>query len=140
MKKLENPVIDTVELARIFYPDAPAFKLGQLADYLGIVHADPHRALSDAFVTAELFLKIQQKIEQLPYETIHHLLHLQKGLKSDIFHILQENDEAKAFSLDTPDHIATFHGLAFKQMDVQKRDDRPVDLSYGDFLDNIYAE
>src|SRR5699024_2489660 len=33
MKKLENPAIDPVELARILYPSARAFKLEQLADY-----------------------------------------------------------------------------------------------------------
>src|SRR5690625_5312237 len=54
LQQLTNPVLDTVELARILYPKAPSYKLGQLAEYLGIHHDDPHRALSDAYVTAKL--------------------------------------------------------------------------------------
>src|SRR5690606_10254955 len=53
--KLTNPVIDTVELSRILYPQAPGYQLGQLAEYFNIKHEDPHRALSDAYVTAKLF-------------------------------------------------------------------------------------
>lgn len=140
MKKLENPVIDTVELARILYPSAPAFKLEQLADYLNIEHDAPHRALSDAVVTAKLFLLMKQKINQLPYETIHHLLRLHKSLKSDISHILHANYNAKAFAYNTPKNIDTFHGLAFKTFDVEKQEDSCVHLSYGDYLDNIYEE
>src|SRR5699024_943106 len=82
----------------------------------------------------------KQKINQLPYETIHHLLRLHKSLKSDISHILHANYNAKAFAYNTPKNIDTFHGLAFKTFDVEKQEDSCVHLSYGDYLDNIYEE
>src|SRR5690625_2065280 len=75
---LTNPVLDTVELARILFPHAPGFKLAQLADFFQIEHKDPHRALSDAYVTAELFLILKEKLLSLPYETMTHLLKLEK--------------------------------------------------------------
>src|SRR5699024_12355722 len=80
LQQLTNPVLDTVELARILYPKAPSYKLGQLAEYLDIHHDDPHRALSDAYVTAKLFIKLKEKINKLTYETITHLNMLEKML------------------------------------------------------------
>lgn len=41
--KLTNPVLDTVELARILFPSAPSFKLNQLTEYLQIQHDQPDR-------------------------------------------------------------------------------------------------
>src|SRR5699024_11640769 len=99
LQQLTNPVLDTVELARILYPKAPSYKLGQLAEYLGIHHDDPHRALSDAYVTAKLFLKLKEKINKLHYETITHLIRLEKMLKSDLYPILEQRKQELAFSI-----------------------------------------
>src|SRR5690625_2680161 len=85
---LTNPVLDTVELARILFPQAPGFKLAQLADFFQIEHKDPHRALSDAYVTAELFLILKEKLLSLPYETMTHLLKLEKIFHSDFYSLL----------------------------------------------------
>src|SRR5690625_861989 len=69
MEEIKIPVIDTVELSRILYPKAPSFKLSQLTEYLGIYHDDPHRAASDANVTAKLLMKLINKLTTMPYET-----------------------------------------------------------------------
>src|SRR5699024_12084178 len=45
LEKLTNPVIDTVELSRILFPQAPSFQFEQLAEYLSIEHDEAHRAL-----------------------------------------------------------------------------------------------
>src|SRR5699024_3951246 len=82
IEPLKNPVIDTVELTRILFPQAPGYKLEQLGDYFHIHHGSPHRALSDAHVTAQLFLKLKEKLAALPYETMTHLLSLEKSLHS----------------------------------------------------------
>src|SRR5690625_6792590 len=88
---LSPPVIDTVELARILYPQAPGYQLGQLAEYLKIIHRDPHRALSDAYVTAELFLNLKEKLSSLRYETIIHILNLEKYIQYDIYNLLSQH-------------------------------------------------
>src|SRR5690625_990500 len=89
-KKITNPVLDTVELTRILYPQAPSYKLNQLAEYLNLNNKQTHRALSDAYITAEILLKLMEKMSRLPYETVTHLLKLEKYLHSDLYTMLDE--------------------------------------------------
>lgn len=136
--KLHNPVLDTVELARILYPQAPGFKLGQLSDYLQITHDAPHRAITDAHMTAKLFLTLLEKLRSLPYETITHLLSLEKGLNSDLYALLYEQQQALAFSTEIHEGIDTYRGLAIKTITNTAPDQTYVDQSFGSFLDDIY--
>ncbi|ASN05531.1 ATP-dependent DNA helicase DinG [Virgibacillus necropolis] len=135
---LKNPVIDTVELARILYPQAPSYKLSQLAEYTDIQHADPHRALSDAYVTASLFLNLKQKLASLPFETIDHLLRLEKKLKSDLYELLFTRREALAFSVEEQPDITSYKGLAFKKVKDTHVEKSNHPLSFGEYLDSIY--
>ncbi|RLL48228.1 ATP-dependent helicase DinG [Oceanobacillus piezotolerans] len=137
--KLTNPVIDTVELSRILYPEAPSYKLGQLAEFLDIRHDDPHRALSDAYVTAKLFLKLLKKLHSLPYETVNGMLELENMLHSDLYELLYERQQALAFSNDE-ENIESFQGLAFRRIDVEKTEKESLDESFGTLLDDIYEE
>lgn len=138
LNELTNPVLDTVELARILYPKAPSYKLSQLAEYLGIVHDNPHRALSDAHVTAKLFLKLKEKINSLPYDTITHLIRLEKMLKSNLYPILEQRQQELAFSIDEQKDIVSYRGLAFKHIESKKSNHDRLEMSFGDYLDSIY--
>lgn len=139
--KLTNPVIDTVEMSRILFPQAPSFKLGQLAEYLHIEHHDPHRALSDAYVTAKLFLKLKEKLNQLPWETIHSLRSLEKMFTSDLDELLKKREEELQFSSSTNEDIEVFRGLAYRKMEIPKAaKDRRFPYSFGEFIDYIYSE
>lgn len=140
MKPLQNPVIDTVELCRILYPKSPSYKLSQLATYLGIQHDHPHRALSDAYVTAKIFLKLKEKLFQLPYETLYHLLKLEKKFLSDLDLLLEEAMEQKSFAFHEEDEFVTYQGLAFKMDDFPSREKPELTTSFGDYLDDIYEE
>lgn len=135
---LNNAVLDTVELSRILFPQAPGYKLGQLAEFLQLQHQDPHRALSDAYVTAELFLMLKQKITRLPYETIHHLLTLEPMFKSHLQEILTRQEESLAFSPTDKQTYVTFRGLAFKKRTGSAASKEEPRMSYGEFLDTIY--
>ncbi|WP_087971507.1 ATP-dependent DNA helicase DinG [Oceanobacillus rekensis] len=139
-EKLTNPVLDTVELSRILFPEAPSYKLGQLAEYLDIKHTDPHRALSDAFVTAKLFLKLKEKLESLPYETIDHLLKIEKMFISDVREILSNRLDKLAFSTNSNHNIVSFKGLAFKHREDNLNETPIVETSFGEYLDDIYEE
>ncbi|WP_163537633.1 ATP-dependent DNA helicase DinG [Gracilibacillus sp. YIM 98692] len=86
--KINPPVIDTVELARIFFPKAPSYKLSDIADYLMLSHEDPHRAIADALVTADLFLLILKKWQSLSKEVIETLMPLSEHLKSDFSQLI----------------------------------------------------
>ncbi|WP_284141315.1 ATP-dependent DNA helicase DinG [Virgibacillus sp. LDC-1] len=136
---LENLVIDTVELARILIPQAPSFKLGQLAQYLNITHDDPHRALSDAYVTAKLFLALKEKLFSLPFETVQQLMKIETKLQSNLEHLLTQHLELLRFSSSTNEEIVSFHGLAFKKQTDLRNQDIKLDMAFGEYLDTIYA-
>lgn len=140
LKKLQNPVLDTVELSRILCPKAPGFKLGQLAEYLKLDHHDPHRALSDAFVTAELFLALRKKLYSLPYETITHLMQLTERLKSDLYEMLYDCQQSFGLSIESEAGISSFRGLAFKSVEIQKKNHPDISTPFGNYLDDIYEE
>ena len=59
-------VVDTLELARILLPAADSHSLPRLSGALEIPHDRPHRALSDAAATAELFSHLVRAGERLP--------------------------------------------------------------------------
>lgn len=138
--RLNNAVLDTVELSRILFPKAPSYKLGQLAEYLDIQHDDPHRALSDAYVTAKLFLKLMEKLKTLPYETIAQLLNLERLFISDLKAILTDRLDEIAFSDTENPEIATFQGLAYRDIPEEKKERHAITHSFGEYLDGIYEE
>ncbi|MBI4282358.1 MAG: DEAD/DEAH box helicase family protein [Chloroflexi bacterium] len=53
--RLSNPYYDTLEMASVLLPRQREYSLAPLAASLGIEHANPHRALGDAQVTAQVF-------------------------------------------------------------------------------------
>lgn len=136
--KLTNPVLDTVELARIFFPTSPSYKLNQLTEHLQINHNQPHRALSDAFVTGKLFLKIKEKLASLPYETMEQLLKLEKTLKSDVYKLFHYYKERRLFTPSEDTKIDTYRGLAYRHTEIIDEPLASVDISFGDYLDSIY--
>lgn len=136
--ELSTKYIDTVELSRILYPQAPGFKLNQLAEYLQINHKAPHRALSDAYVTAKLFLKLKNKLKSLPYETITQLIQLESELHSELHHLLHTLQLKKATEPLNEDQYNTYQGIAYKKINNAEKKFYENTLSFGDFLDNIY--
>lgn len=58
--------LDTVELAKIFFPTAPSYKLGDVVDFLTIKNiGEFHHAEVDAEVTVKLLQKTIEKINKL---------------------------------------------------------------------------
>ena len=72
--ELTTPRIDTVELSQIFYPTLERYNLGALAAELEIELHHAHSALADAMATAQLLLKLREKIASLPRGLIEKLL------------------------------------------------------------------
>lgn len=56
------PVYDTLELSRIVFPGYKTYKLGELAQALGIPLKDAHRAYDDAEVAGKVFALLQKRI------------------------------------------------------------------------------
>jgi len=59
-----NPVLDTLLLAAVVYPDAEVHSLETLARLVGIEVTGLHTSLGDALVTAELFLRLIPLLEE----------------------------------------------------------------------------
>ena len=63
---VNNPRLDTHELARILLPGEESFALEVLSKKYGFIHEDAHRAMSDVEASVELFDMLLEKIEELP--------------------------------------------------------------------------
>ncbi len=122
-------VIDTVELAKIVLPASDSYKLGDLSEQFQLQHGQKHRADSDAYATAELFIKLVEKLEQLPLVTIEQLLKLSAGLKSDIHMILARIAAKKKLRIETlPAYWTVYRGLALrkKESPVKRKADKSI--------------
>ncbi len=78
---LHNPAIDTYEMAAILMPRAGRYKLGALAEALGIELPATHRALDDARVTHALFLQLFALAQRLPQKLLAEIV--RQGLQLD---------------------------------------------------------
>ncbi len=113
MPKLTIPGIDTVELAQIFLPTEVSFRLGDLAESLGLAHDSPHQADSDAEVTADLLLHIEAEMRKLPLVTMEKIVQLSvvKSMQTSayietIFRDMQAKPQPIAAELTVIDGIA----------------------------------
>ena len=62
---LNNPSYDTWDLASVLLPRVNEYSLSFLAGILGIEHPNPHRALSDAQITHQVFVELLKRLEDL---------------------------------------------------------------------------
>ncbi|MCL2113749.1 MAG: exonuclease domain-containing protein [Streptococcaceae bacterium] len=106
------PRIDTVDLARVFYPTFEKYGLESLSEKLNLSHEHPHAALSDAYATAELLLKIENKIQKLPRASLEELLRHSDNLLYESKLFLQEQLTKTALHSDG---ITLVHNIATKK-------------------------
>ena len=76
-----NETIDTYEIASVVMPSAPRYGLGSLANQLGVILTNAHRALDDARATMQVFQQLQLKIAELPFELVSEILRLARNLQ-----------------------------------------------------------
>lgn len=94
--------LDTVEMSQIVYPKIDKHQLNNVANELGIPLKNAHRADDDALATAQLLLKIIQKLSVLPKDILFQLYHESRQLRFDFDRLLlsiyetnQTNDTTK---------------------------------------------
>ncbi len=68
--KLENTYIDTLRLAKDIFPDYKKYKLGIIADNLGIKVEVAHRALDDVITLVKVFKVMQDLIKENGAKTV----------------------------------------------------------------------
>ncbi len=62
--EINNTVLDTVELSKVLFPELSRYKLDVVAKHLNISLENHHRAVDDAFCTAEIFVKCIDILKQ----------------------------------------------------------------------------
>ena len=111
--ELTTPRIDTVELSQIFYPTLERYNLGALATELEIELHHAHSALADAMATAQLLLKLREKIASLPRGLIEKLLSMADCLIYESRLLIE--DALEDSSLFLPAHLVEVHGLYLRK-------------------------
>ncbi|MGT2753345.1 bifunctional DnaQ family exonuclease/ATP-dependent helicase [Streptococcus ovis] len=110
---LWTPRVDTVELAQLFFPTVEKYSLSHLAEELNLELEQAHTAIADAWATAHLLLKIQEKIAQLPKTTIGQILELSDNLIHETRMVIEEVYEN--MSDYTGKDYVSVHGLMIKK-------------------------
>lgn len=89
--ELQNPVLDTLELARSVFPDLKNHKLNTVAKHLSVNLDNHHRAVDDADATAEIFLKIIDLLGEkniLSFQQINNLNSNKTLSKERAYHVI----------------------------------------------------
>lgn len=111
-----NMTLDTVELAKILSPCSPSYKLHELSDQMNLVHNNPHQADSDAMATAELFLLMIEKAENLPMVTLEMLYRLAEKVDSGLAFLFGSIlAKKRKHTEDIPGHLEVFRGIALRK-------------------------
>ncbi|KHE72389.1 ATP-dependent DNA helicase DinG [Halobacillus sp. BBL2006] len=139
-KPLHNPVLDTVELARIMLPMAPSFKLGQLSDWLEMGHDQPHRALSDAKVTGDLLAYLLERLQNLPEKTLVHFLKIESKLKSELRPLILNVIDEKRYGKASEIEYDLLYGIPIKKVDRSHRGGKSKLLPFNDWIEKAYEQ
>lgn len=129
--ELRTPRVDTVELSQVFFPTIDKYSLGNLSDKLDLGLDQAHTALADATATANLLLKIQEKILSLPKSMVEQLVQLSDCLLYESRLVIEEllPQLSEQVSLD----LVYCHGL-FLQESIEV----PVSRKFSDdFVTNL---
>lgn len=119
MPPLSLPAMDTVELTKILYPTLSSYRLGDLSNYFVLTHDNAHDAASDAHATAELFLQLKKKANNLPLVTLEKLNFLSAHCQVDNDSFFHESYEtAKEIRSPLPQQIYVKNGLALKEKEI----------------------
>ncbi|WP_165003454.1 MULTISPECIES: helicase C-terminal domain-containing protein [unclassified Enterococcus] len=117
---LKIPGIDTVELAQIFLPEEPSFRLADLSESLGFIHENPHQADSDAEVTGQLLLLIEERMRKLPFVTLEQIARLSTPTGMDTSTFIQRViDEMRQQPEALDADLEIIDGIALQKKQVE---------------------
>ncbi len=114
--ELENPILDTLELARTIFPSLKNHKLDSLAKHLDVNLENHHRALDDAQATKDILFKTLEILEEKgisSFDQINNLRGNKDNTKDETFHlvILVKNlvGLKNMYKLVSQSHLKYFH-------------------------------
>ncbi|RGI28683.1 helicase C-terminal domain-containing protein [Melissococcus sp. OM08-11BH] len=141
IEPLKSPCLDTVEIFQVLYPTSNGFRVSDMASEMALDHANPHQALSDAYVTAQGFIKMIDKLRGLPEMTLEKLTQLSKELgvnNHDLFQMIL--DETRKKESKKENHLMMIDGLVLKKKNYDYRYNvRCTNETFGSALDVLRA-
>lgn len=89
--KVDNPVLDTLELSRAVFPSLKSHKLNIVAKHLDVSLINHHRAVDDATATGEILIKMLEGLKDKNFKSIKDLNSLTSNRdisKGETFHVI----------------------------------------------------
>lgn len=120
--------IDTIGLARILLPTLPSYSLDSLIDFFALDPGKRHRALDDARVTSDVYLRFIDMVKVTPDAFLQEMLSVSSRAES----IIGELFEAELFRRMNTPGIAQSQSR-FSLPSVSMRNEN----TYGDFTSDI---
>ena len=117
--RFPNPVIDTRDLAMILLPTLSSYSLAKLVTHLEVDNTNPHKALSDAKATANVFIKLKNMISGIDIKSQLMISLLSERSESDLSSFFSQEINAQA-------RFAT--GNKFDQLKVLKNNTTVTDI------------
>ncbi|MFC3932795.1 bifunctional DnaQ family exonuclease/ATP-dependent helicase [Streptococcus dentapri] len=111
--ELRTPRVDTVELSQVFYPTMERYRLSDLSLNLKLNLEHAHTAIADAYATAELLLKLREKIANLPKLTVENILAYADNLLFESRLVIDE--VFSQMSPELPKGFVEVHNLVVKK-------------------------
>jgi DNA polymerase-3 subunit alpha (Gram-positive type) len=91
-KAFNNSVLDTLQLSRYLFPELKKHKLDVVAKHLGVKLENHHRAVNDAYATAEIFIRCLEIIKEKGAQTVDGIDRIFSGQfdfkKTDTYHAI----------------------------------------------------
>ncbi|HEX9373297.1 MAG TPA: exonuclease domain-containing protein, partial [Roseiflexaceae bacterium] len=126
--RFPQPAYDTFDLATLLMPRAPAYRLGALADALGIPLDEAHRALADANATRQVFLHMLRKIEALDLPEISEITRLTAKIEWPLRDLFGEVERAKAKNVFLDEGRSKVETLERSNVETFQRSNDPIPL------------
>ncbi|MFC1693181.1 helicase C-terminal domain-containing protein [Candidatus Latescibacterota bacterium] len=76
--------VDNIELARILLPRLQSYSLDNLIDFFALTPEKRHRALSDAQITADIFLKLIDMLRLVPISFLNEIFKISERTGSNL--------------------------------------------------------
>ncbi|HEY7801030.1 MAG TPA: exonuclease domain-containing protein, partial [Dehalococcoidia bacterium] len=106
-----GPAYDTFELASILLSGLHEHSLGAIADHLGIVFTNRHRAMADADAAREVFAALRARLAASPADVLAEAERIASASDWQLRHLFRELAEEHPRSPGASDDEATVHGF-----------------------------
>ncbi len=126
----QNPLYDTLELARLLAPEAPSYRLESLCSRYNIEISSAHRALDDAMATAKLLQKLINNLREFDVSIVMQLERLLREACSGWHSLMSDmiKESLKSFPDRKLTSVKYWHRVEEKDNTIRKnRREQPAE-------------